>query len=88
MSTPTVHIAGLHIRIDMHVRQRCAWCEAILVDFDLGSPEYLLADPGLEEHRTWPAGALVLADGSRATIVEPIAPDDDLPLNACARLYP
>lgn len=78
-----VHIAGPDIHVDQLLRQRCAWCGAVLMDYDLARvavPEG--QDRGIG---TWPVGALVEVDGPASCVV-PHADGDELPANACARI--
>lgn len=74
------HIAGQHITIDdRYLRQRCAWCGAILLDYDL---ERVAAPIGQEgPPATWPAGALVTVDGGASWTVEV----ERLPDDSCTR---
>lgn len=37
-----VHLAGLDVQMDTHLRQRCSWCGATLVDYAL---DRVLLDP-------------------------------------------
>ena len=77
-----VHFAGIEIQIDAKLRQRCAWCGAMLIDYDLDNiavPEGQDPTPA-----TWPVGALVFRDGSLAYTVK-LLPDEPLPANACSR---
>jgi hypothetical protein len=72
----TTHIAGQHVTIDdRYLRQRCAWCGTILLDYDLT----LVAVPVGQEGppATWPVGALVTVDGGASwTICGEQLPDD------------
>ena len=67
----TTHIAAQHVTVnDRYLRQRCAWCGATLIEYDLHGvavPEGQDPTPA-----TWPVGALVTVDGDR------------LPDDACA----
>lgn len=79
-----VHIAGPDIHVDQLLRQRCAWCGAVLMDYDLARvavPEG--QDRGIG---TWPVGALVEVDGGASWITG--NEGDRLPVNACARIDP
>ncbi len=78
-----VHIAGLDIQIGDHLRQRCAWCGAVLVDYDLTR----IAAPVGQDPRpaTWTAGELVAVDGNAKWIV-PHQQGDRIPANACGVL--
>jgi hypothetical protein len=78
-----VHIAGTRVQIDDKLRQRCAWCGAVLIDYDLASLAVPLGqDP---TPATWPEGELVLVDGALSVHVEHVD-GDDLPEASCARL--
>lgn len=83
--TAIVHIAGLDITIGPYLRQRCAWCDAILIDYDLTR----VAVPVGQDPRpaTWPVGKLVEVDGP-ATRQVPHTDHDPLPPNACGPLDP
>ena len=35
--TGVVHIAGNDVQVGSRLRQRCAWCGAVLVDYDLAN---------------------------------------------------
>lgn len=87
MSKPVVHIAGQSVQIGPFLRQRCAWCGALLIDLDLsrvmvapnedGTPG---AAPG-----EWPAGQLVEVSGSNPRVSRVLEHDDgaQLPPHAC-----
>lgn len=80
---PVVHVAGLVINLGGHLRQRCAWCGALLDDVEL------VLTAGLIEHAdqpypTWPEGGLVAVDGGMRWTVQ----SDPLPEGLCARLDP
>lgn len=79
----TIHIAGNDVQVGTQLRQRCAWCGAILVDYDL----VRVAVPIGQDPRpaTWPVGALVEVDGNASWVVE----HEDgatIPAGACANL--
>lgn len=80
---PTTHIAGLEVTIsDRFLRQRCAWCGAMLIDYDLTRIAVPIGqDP---KPSTWPPGALVEVDGPVAYTVDA----GRLPDNACAAVHP
>lgn len=90
----TVHIAGLDIQIGPLLRQRCAWCDTVLVDYDLTCTASPCGDPCKnfgcrpENHRpaTWPVSQLVEVDGAwpRVTALVPHIDGDPLPDNACS----
>ncbi|WP_435109811.1 hypothetical protein [Nocardiopsis synnemataformans] len=83
--TALTHIAGLEIQVCHYLRQRCAWCGATLIDYDLAR----IAVPEGQDPRpaTWPAGALVAVDGSVKWVVD-LPKDSPLPADACAQLDP
>lgn len=77
----TIHFAGLDVRINQLLRQRCAWCGEILVDYDLervAVPEGQDPTPAV-----WPVPSLVEVDGNASWVVEHDAVDE-LPDNTCA----
>lgn len=80
-----IHITGMYVRVGALLRQRCAWCGAVLIDYDLtriAVPEGQDPTPA-----TWPVGELVAVDGGMSYTV----PHEDggaLPEGACARLDP
>lgn len=91
-TAPTIHFAGLEVRIGNLLRQRCAWCGLDLLDYDLtctASPcdERCAAGCKPEHHHpaTWPAGALVRVGGinPRVTVLVPHADGDPLPEGTC-----
>lgn len=81
MTTATaelVHIAGPAVQIGPLLRQRCAWCGAVLVDYDLTR----VAVPV-----TWAVGELV-AVADYASWYVPLELGAELPEGYCARLDP
>lgn len=85
-----IHIAGLGVRIGDLVRQRCAWCDAILIDLDLGSIAIALA-PG-QEREPWHKHVfapnelveVTEVEGVRGAMRIPPPLDNKLPLRCCA----
>lgn len=80
----TVHFVGVDVQIGALLRQRCAWCGDVLLDYDLER----LAVPVGEERQgpaTWPVGTLVAVDGNATWVVDHDAVDP-LPENTCAAL--
>jgi hypothetical protein len=80
-----IHIAGPDIQVGSQLRQRCAWCGAVLIDQDLER----VAVPVGQDPRpaTWPAGELIAVDGNLSYVVE----HEDgarLPDGACGQLDP
>lgn len=91
--TGVVHIVGPEIQVGQLLRQRCAWCGGLLLDYDLARTASPCGDDCRangckpEHHRpaTWPAGGLVEVDGG-ATWTVPHQDGDQLPANACGQL--
>lgn len=83
MSDSVVHIAGPDIQVGAQLRQRCAWCGAVLIDYDLNR----IAVPEGQDPRpsTWPVGELIEVDGPASWVVEH-TDGDQLPPNACGQL--
>lgn len=82
--TATTHIAGIDVTVGHQLRQRCAWCGTVLLDYDLTRIAVLDGDdprPG-----TWAVGALVHSDGHAAWSDAKAV--DMLPDDACARAHP
>ncbi|MEU9887938.1 hypothetical protein [Sphaerisporangium sp. NPDC051011] len=83
MSDSVVHITGLNVQVGAQLRQRCAWCGAVLIDYALDRiavPEGQDPQPAV-----WPVGALVEVDGPGSWI-RPHVDGAQLPLNACAQI--
>jgi hypothetical protein len=80
-SEPVTHIAGPDIQVGCHLRQRCAWCGGILVDYDLTC----IAVPEGQDPRpaTWAQGDLVRHDGIAWFTVDH-EDGADLPGDCCA----
>jgi hypothetical protein len=80
---PLVHIAGHDVQVGSHLRQRCAWCGAVLVDYALDR----VAVPEGTDPRpaTWPVGDLVAVDGPLSYVVEH-EDGQPLPDNACGAI--
>lgn len=80
-----MHIAGADVQVGPLLRQRCAWCGALLQDYDLGR----VAVPAGQDPRPalWPMGVLVAVDGPASWIVEH-QDGAELPPTACAQLDP
>ena len=75
------HIAGPHVTVNARLRQRCAWCGATLIDYDLDRMAVPVGQDSTPA--TWPAGALVAVDGPASWLVDH---EDGAPLpdDACA----
>lgn len=85
MTAGVVHIAGVHVRVGPFLRQRCAWCGAALLDYNL---ERLAVPVGQDPTpAVWPHGDLVLVDGGMSAVVEH-KDGDPLPDGACALIDP
>ncbi len=85
--TAVVHIAGPALRVGDHLRQRCLWCGAVLVDHDLTN----IAVPDGEctcGPATWGDGDLVAVHGAASWVVPPVEAGEPLPEGACGRLDP
>lgn len=79
------HIAGLDVQVGRYLRQRCAWCGAVLSDYDLAGVAVLEGqDP---RPAMWEVGVLVAMDGCASWVVDH-EDGTDLPANACAQLDP
>jgi hypothetical protein len=79
-----VHIAGVQVDIGgRYLRQRCSWCGAVLIDYDLAMMGFSVV-PGEEPKRPamWEVGVLVLVDGPMSTTVEH-KDGDKLPPSSC-----
>lgn len=89
-----IHLAGADVQIGPHVRQRCSWCGAVLIDQDLR----LVAVPVTEgqeprPYPTWPIGSLIAHDGAAWWVVEDTPhPDGEdiyaIPPASCMALDP
>lgn len=94
--TPTpeiVHIAGHPITVNgRYLRQRCAWCGAIILDYDLSTLAFTDDTPEEDRHpATWPVGDMIASDGGHTWIAA--TPDhtgnvETMPAQACAYLDP
>lgn len=94
MSTPVVHLAGLpieHTNSDGTVlRQRCAWCGAMLIDTSLTDVEWVAIDDDGEVDDEFPrftSGTLVEVDnpdGDAGTYTALESPD--VPESACLKM--
>ncbi|MFB4312930.1 hypothetical protein [Actinomadura sp. 21ATH] len=81
-----IHIAGQALVVPPgHMRQRCSWCGAVLIDQNLerlAVPEGQALTPA-----RWEFGALVEVDGSMSRVV-PYVEGEPLPAGACALVDP
>lgn len=76
-----IHFAGSDIRINDRLRQRCAYCGDVLIDYDLAATAVPVDQPG--PPGTWPVGALVAIDGSMSYVVEHVPGAEPLPDGTC-----
>jgi hypothetical protein len=77
------HIAANDITIGgQRLRQRCAWCGAILIDYDLTR----VAVAVVEGEATWPVGGLVRVTGTFPKVSSLLPNTDELPDDACGRI--
>jgi hypothetical protein len=90
--TAVVHIAGVAVKIGSHLRQRCSWCGAVLIDYALERMAFSIdraSDPRGDNDGpgTWALDSLVAVDGGASWTVES---EDGAPLpeGACGRLDP
>lgn len=84
-SAPVTHIAGTDILIGgRRLRQRCSWCGAVLLDYDLANVA-VQVEPGEEPQlpATWPIGRLVRVLGGASTV---LAETEELPADACGKV--
>jgi hypothetical protein len=85
VSTGVIHVAGVHVQVGHRLRQRCAWCGAMLIDYDLARVAVPIGQDAAVA--TWPVGQLVLVDGGMSALIEH---EDGAPLpdGACGKLDP
>lgn len=80
-----IHIAGLDVEVGPYLRQRCAWCGSVLVDYDL---RRVAVPVGMDpKPSTWQIGSLVEVDGHISSVVEH-KDGDQLPTGCCGALDP
>jgi hypothetical protein len=76
------HIAANDVTIgERRLRQRCAWCGAILLDYDFAN--MAVAGDEWSPPGTWPVGRLVRVDGSYSALLDEA---EELPDDACGRV--
>lgn len=91
----TVHWAGAWLRVGPRLRQRCAWCGAILIDVDLdhisrpiSDVESIAPDDPTCGFPVWGSGSFILHDGPVWRVV-PAPPEDTIaPMHFCIGLDP
>lgn len=66
--TAITHFAGLKVQVGTRLRQRCAWCGAVLCDYDLNRIAVLEGQDPMPA--MWPPEALVRVDGNVYFTVE------------------
>lgn len=79
----TTHIAGLDVTLEgRYMRQRCAWCDEIIMDYDLAMVAVQIPDDGSEPKGpgAWEVGALVRRGEGVSYVLE----DKRLPDDSCA----
>lgn len=89
MATSETHIAGLDVTWNgRYMRQRCAWCGAVLLDYDLAQ----LQSTDGSGPTPWPAGVLIRRAGAGSYIVEVETSETDpakpTPDDCCTHLDP
>lgn len=87
MTAPTgvLHVAGVDVQVGQRLRQRCGWCGALLIDYDLANiavPIGQNPNPG-----SWPIGGVVMVDGGMSALVDH-KDGEPLPEGSCGRLDP
>lgn len=93
--TAVIHIAGPHIQVGPQLRQRCSWCGALLLDYNLALtavsiPEGKTEETMTDEDRrpgTWQYGDLVAVDGNAKWTVDH-EDGAELPDGCCGKLDP
>lgn len=81
-TAPVTHVAGSDVTIGgRRVRQRCSWCGATLLDYDLANVAVQVV-PGEDPKPPlpWPVGRLVRVDGGISFVLDET---DELPDDAC-----
>lgn len=75
-----VHIAGAPVQVATKYRQRCAWCDHVLLDGDTDNE--MVAPGSATEVRFWEMFSLVVIEGNGSWSM----PDDGgpLPAECCA----
>ena len=82
-----IHVAGHDVQVGPLLRQRCAWCGAMLVDVDLRDVGAFDAGDGPSPYPTWPCGALIDHSDGIAFVVDH-ADGADVPDGCCAKIDP
>lgn len=79
--TAVIHIVGVDVQVGDQLRQRCSWCGAVLIDYDLTRVATIDGKPPA----TFPVGELLAIEGAMAWTVDHNA-GDQLPDGCCGRL--
>lgn len=95
MTDSIVHIAGHPVQVGSHLRQRCAWCGAVILDQDLARTAVQLPEDGSDPppYPTWGTGELIETHGLdhsavSATWVVDHEDGQPVPDGCCAKLGP
>lgn len=88
------HVAGLDVcwadesapKVGRYLRQRCACCGAVLIDYDLARIGVPIGQEGPPP--TWQVGALVRVDGAVSALVGSPGDEGPMPADCCMRLDP
>lgn len=80
------HIAGLDVEVGPYLRQRCAWCGTVLLDYDLRNVA-VQTEAEDKSVATWPVGEVIRVDGNMSSVVEH-GSGDQLPEDSCTALDP
>jgi hypothetical protein len=80
------HIAGLDVEVGPYLRQRCAWCGTVLLDYDLRNVA-VQSETANKSVATWPVGEIIERDGNMSSVLNHES-GDQLPENSCTRLDP
>ncbi len=79
-----IHIAGVSIRYGTLHRQRCAWCEVVLIDDDLSGMASISSDGAPFEPHAWPVGGLVRVEGNMWSVIPESEHEHKIPPGCCA----
>ncbi len=82
-----IHIAGHPIQYGTLLRQRCAWCGAIMIDDDLSLMASISSDGSPFKPLTWETNALVRIEGANPVTSEVIPESEHqgkIPPGCCA----